>query len=136
MQTLETQITELDTCLARARKSMRVLETRLARLRLSQLRTASHLSGQARKILALVCGDYALDPDEVLSRRRTRSIAEARQLTMALCAATSHMTQTQIARAWSRDHGTVSYAIQAIDDLRQTNPSFAERYTRLLKAAA
>lgn len=64
---------------------------------------------------------YKIRLTELMSCRRCRSIARARQVAMWLAKRHTPRSMSEIGRRFDRDHTTVLYAIKRIDSLRSTD---------------
>ena len=75
----------------------------------------------ATKIIEIVCKFYGLKKEEVLSRKRTKNIAEARQVAMYLITEYISLPLDAIGSIFGKDHSTVIYAKNKIaDDIKQS----------------
>lgn len=82
-----------------------------------------------------VCEYYKLTSKEMLSKKRTRSIARPRQLAMALTKEMTTHSLPEIGEAFGgRDHTTVMHACKTIDKLRETETRLNEDYLVLIRA--
>lgn len=97
------------------------------------------LSLQARlitieNILKTVADYYKMRVAELLSERRSRSVARPRQIAMALSKELTSHSLPEIGDAFGgRDHTTVLHACRRIKELRDTEQRIAEDYTNLLR---
>ena len=72
---------------------------------------------------------------DLLSKKRTRSIARPRQIAMALCKDLTNHSLPEIGDAFGgRDHTTVLYACRKIVDLRERSITMSDDYTALLRS--
>ncbi len=77
---------------------------------------------------------YKIKVADVLSKRRSRSVARPRQIAMALAKELTNHSLPEIGDAFGgRDHTTVLHAYRLINELRTTNTSIDEDYTNLLR---
>ena len=77
---------------------------------------------------------YKIKVAEVLSKRRSRSVARPRQVAMALAKELTNHSLPEIGDAFGgRDHTTVIHACRKIKELKETNPDIGEDYTNLLR---
>lgn len=77
---------------------------------------------------------YNLRESDMLSKRRTRSIARPRQLAMALCKELTDRSLPEIGQAFGgRDHTTVLHACRKIEELINSDPQLAEDKKRLVR---
>jgi chromosomal replication initiator protein len=77
---------------------------------------------------------YKIKMADLLSKKRSRSLARPRQLAMALAKELTNHSLPEIADAFGgRDHTTVLHACKKIRELLIVNPSIAEDYRNLLR---
>ena len=75
---------------------------------------------------------YKLRLGELLSKKRSRSVARPRQVAMALSKDLTSHSLPEIGDAFGgRDHTTVLHACRKIDELRELNPDIKEDYRNL-----
>jgi chromosomal replication initiator protein len=68
-----------------------------------------------------VCKFYGLKKEEILSRKRTKNIAEARQVAMYLITEYINLPLDNIGSIFGKDHSTVIYAKNKIaDDIKKS----------------
>jgi chromosomal replication initiator protein len=78
---------------------------------------------------------YKLRVADMVSKRRTRSIARPRQISMALAKELTNHSLPEIGDAFGgRDHTTVMHACRKVAQLREDNPTINEEYTILLRS--
>jgi chromosomal replication initiator protein len=71
---------------------------------------------------------------DLLSKRRSRSVARPRQLAMALAKELTNHSLPEIGEAFGgRDHTTVLHACRKIQELRKSDMRTNEDYTNLLR---
>ncbi|RLT96038.1 chromosomal replication initiator protein DnaA [Ketobacter sp.] len=71
---------------------------------------------------------------DILSKRRSRSVARPRQIAMALAKELTNHSLPEIGDAFGgRDHTTVLHACRKIKELRETSSDVREDYTNLLR---
>lgn len=88
-------------------------------------------------IIKTVAEYYKIKVSEVLSKRRTRSVARPRQVAMALCKELTNHSLPEIGEAFGgRDHTTVLHACRQISEFRKTLPDIAEDVDNLLRILA
>lgn len=68
-------------------------------------------------ILRRTAEHYGIRIADILSRKRSGSIARARQVAMYLARKDTQLTFKEIGDIFGRDHGTVIWAVQAIEHL-------------------
>ena len=77
---------------------------------------------------------YKIKVAEILSKRRSRSVARPRQVAMALAKELTNHSLPEIGDAFGgRDHTTVLHACRKIKELKETSPDIMEDYTNLLR---
>ncbi|PVZ68228.1 chromosomal replication initiator protein DnaA [Pelagibaculum spongiae] len=77
---------------------------------------------------------YKMSVTELLSKRRTRSIARPRQVAMALAKELTNHSLPELGRAFGgRDHTTVLHACRKVKELRETTRDIGEDYSNLLR---
>jgi chromosomal replication initiator protein len=77
---------------------------------------------------------YKIKIADLLSKRRSRSVARPRQMAMALAKELTNHSLPEIGDAFGgRDHTTVLHACRVIAEFKQTNQSVEEDYTNLLR---
>ena len=70
----------------------------------------------ATKIIDIVCKFYNIKKEEVLARKRTKQIAEARQIAMYLITEFINIPLESVGNIFGKDHATVIYAKNKIQD--------------------
>lgn len=77
---------------------------------------------------------YKIKVADLLSKRRTRSLARPRQVAMALAKELTNHSLPEIGNAFGgRDHTTVLHAFRKIQELRDTNSDMAEDFVNLMR---
>ncbi|MDX1802605.1 MAG: chromosomal replication initiator protein DnaA [Alcanivorax sp.] len=85
-------------------------------------------------IQRIVAEYYKIKITDLLSPRRTRSVARPRQISMALAKElTSHSLPEIGENFGGRDHTTVLHACRKVKELRESNPEIEEDYQNLLR---
>ncbi len=78
---------------------------------------------------------YKIKSSDLLSKRRSRSVARPRQLAMALSKELTNHSLPEIGDAFGgRDHTTVLHACRKIKELRETSTDIREDYKNLLRS--
>jgi chromosomal replication initiator protein len=77
----------------------------------------------ARHIQRVVCARYGVALVDLLSERRTRYVARARQIAVWLCRHATPLSLPQIGRAFRRDHTTILYSVNHVDALMAADPA-------------
>lgn len=81
-----------------------------------------------------VCEFYQLRENDLVSKRRVRSIARPRQLAMALCKELTELSLPEIGQAFGgRDHTTVLHACRKIDELIADDDQLKTEKKRLIR---
>jgi len=77
---------------------------------------------------------YKIRVSDLLSTRRSRSVARPRQLAMGLAKELTSHSLPEIGKAFGgRDHTTVLHACRKVEELRESDPRFEEDYTNLIR---
>ena len=77
---------------------------------------------------------YKIKPSDILSKRRSRSIARPRQVAMALAKELTSHSLPEIGEAFGgRDHTTVLHAVRKIQELLEEQVSLKEDWKNLLR---
>jgi chromosomal replication initiator protein len=85
-------------------------------------------------IQKVVAGHYKIRVTDLLSAKRTRTIARPRQMAMALAKELTKHSLPEIGGAFGgRDHSTVIHATRKIAELRESDPLLEEDYKILLR---
>lgn len=78
---------------------------------------------------------YKIKMNDLLSKRRSRSVARPRQVAMALAKELTNHSLPEIGEAFGgRDHTTVLHACRKIKELQEENPDIREDMKNLLRA--
>jgi len=85
-------------------------------------------------IQKIVAEYFQLRTSDLLSAKRSRSIARPRQVAMALAKELTNHSLPEIGKAFGgRDHTTVLYATRKVAELRESDIKIREDYTNLLR---
>lgn len=85
-------------------------------------------------IIKTVSEYYKIKVSELLSKRRSRSVARPRQVAMALCKELTNHSLPEIGDAFGgRDHTTVLHACRLIKQLIETGSDIAEDFSNLVR---
>jgi chromosomal replication initiator protein len=80
---------------------------------------------------------YKIRVADLLSKRRSRSIARPRQVAMALAKELTNHSLPEIGDAFGgRDHTTVLHACKRVKELREVERRVTEDYSNLLRTLA
>ncbi|MAR92636.1 MAG: chromosomal replication initiator protein DnaA [Pseudomonadales bacterium] len=86
-------------------------------------------------IQKIVAEYYKIKLADILSKRRSRSVARPRQIAMALAKELTNHSLPEIGDAFGgRDHTTVLHACRKIKELRESSSDVREDYTNLLRS--
>ncbi len=76
---------------------------------------------------------YNIREADLISARRTRSLARPRQLAMSLAKELTQHSLPEIGHSFGKDHTTVLHACRKIAELRKTDVAIREDYEKLLR---
>lgn len=83
-------------------------------------------------IISVICDQYGVTQEDVLSKKRSRDIALPRQIAMYLCRDLTQLSTTNIGRAFGgRDHTTVMHGCDKISEEMKSNFAFKKRIEEL-----
>jgi chromosomal replication initiator protein len=120
--------------LATSRFTGRPVTLELAREALKDLLAAQERLVTIDNIQKTVAEYYKIRVADLLSKRRSRSIARPRQVAMALARELTNHSLPEIGDAFGgRDHTTVMHACERVKDLRGTERRASEDYLHLLR---
>ncbi len=120
--------------LATSRFTGRPVTLELAREALKDLLAAQERLVTIENIQKTVAEYYKIRVAELLSKRRSRSIARPRQVAMALARELTNHSLPEIGDAFGgRDHTTVMHACERVKDLREIERRASEDYLNLLR---
>jgi chromosomal replication initiator protein len=124
----------LNTLIANARFTGRPITEGFTREVLRDLLTVHDRLITVENIQKTVSEYYKIRVSELLSRRRTRTIARPRQMAMALSKELTEHSLPEIGEAFGgRDHTTVLHACRKIEELCDTDGRIREDKARLLR---
>ena len=120
--------------LATSRFTARPVSLELAREALKDLLAAQERLVTIENIQKTVAEYYKIRVADLLSKRRSRSIARPRQVAMALARELTNHSLPEIGDAFGgRDHTTVMHACDRVKDLREIERRASEDYLNLLR---
>jgi chromosomal replication initiator protein len=120
--------------LATSRFTGRAVTLELAREALKDLLAAQERLVTIENIQKTVAEYYKIRVADLLSKRRSRSIARPRQVAMALARELTNHSLPEIGDAFGgRDHTTVMHACDRVKDLREIERRASEDYLNLLR---
>lgn len=125
----------LNTLAARAHFTGRSITIEFAQEALRDLLTVQERILSIPNIQKLVADYYQLRVADLLHKRRTRQLARARQMAMALCKELTTHSLPEIGDAFGgRDHTTVLHACRLITELRATDGKLREDWEKLSRS--
>lgn len=130
-EALEEEIAKLEARRSRLRKLV-ALQSEVADLEKKLTGYVQTCRQEFDLIIQKVCAVYGVTPELIRSRRRRSDDVLPRQLAMYLLRTLTEASLERIGAEMRRDHGTVCYAVKAIEDRRDTDRDFAE-HLRILE---
>jgi len=83
-------------------------------------------------IATVICEEFGLKMEDLMGKKRSKNIAEPRQIAMYLC---RNLTDTSLPKIGTffggRDHSTVIHACEKVEKLRKDENSFDAMIKRL-----
>src|SRR3546814_6221013 len=111
--------------LAQSTLNKKEIDLDLAKSMLKNFIKNSHKEISIEYIQKLVCDYFEVPVDMVKSKTRKREIVQARQISMYLAKSHTKASLKSIGQFFGgRDHSTVIYACQTVDDLIDTDKKF------------
>ncbi len=124
----------LNTLSARANFTGRAITVEFAQETLRDLLRAQQQAIGIPNIQKVVADYYGLQMKDLLSKRRTRSLARPRQMAMALAKELTEHSLPEIGDAFAgRDHTTVLHACRQIRTLMETDGKLREDWDKLIR---
>ncbi|WP_133501333.1 chromosomal replication initiator protein DnaA [Cognatilysobacter terrigena] len=124
----------LNTLAARANFTGRTITVEFAQETLRDLLRAQQQAIGIPNIQKVVADYYGLQMKDLLSKRRTRSLARPRQMAMALAKELTEHSLPEIGDAFAgRDHTTVLHACRQIRTLMETDGKLREDWDKLIR---
>jgi chromosomal replication initiator protein len=124
----------LNTLAARANFTGRAITIEFAQETLRDLLRAQQLAIGIPNIQKTVADYYGLQIKDLLSKRRTRSLARPRQVAMALAKELTEHSLPEIGDAFAgRDHTTVLHACRQIKHLQESDGKLREDWDKLVR---
>ena len=125
----------LNTLIARATFTGRSINVEFAQEALRDLLTVQERAVSLTNIQKTVADYYQLRVVDLLSKKRTRSLARPRQIAMALAKELTEHSLPEIGDSFGgRDHTTVLHGCRLIKELRATDGRTREDWDKLLRA--
>lgn len=120
-------------------KNVREIEGKIKLIKLrgfEKLPEKKEKKNSLERILEFVANYYALNPEELLSEKRSKRVSEAKQIAMYLCRKLLSASLIEIARFFKRkDHTTVIHAIKKVEERKRTDRKFRHLVSFLEKQA-
>lgn len=124
----------LNTLVARSNFTGRSITTDFAKETLRDLLRAQQQAIGISNIQKMVADYYGLQMKDLLSKRRTRSLARARQMAMALAKELTEHSLPEIGDAFAgRDHTTVLHACRQVRSLTESDGQLREDWDKLIR---
>jgi len=126
---------ELNTLAARAHFTGRAITIEFAQEALRDLLTVQERTLSIPNIQKVAADYYQLRVSDLLSKRRTRQLARARQMAMALCKELTSHSLPEIGDSFGgRDHTTILHGCRLIAELRETDGKLREDWEKLMRS--
>lgn len=121
--------------IAQARFSGRSIDVDFIKEALKDLLALQDRQVSIMNIQQTVAEYYKIKSNELLSKRRNRSVARPRQVAMSLAKELTNHSLPEIGDAFGgRDHTTVLHACRKINELKQSSTDIGEDYKNLLRS--
>ena len=85
------------------------------------------------KIIAEVAKTYNVSENDILSNRRTQALALARQVAMYIARETTDLSYKAIGESFGKDHTTVLYNVNRIEEFLKDKPYEKELVDDIIK---
>lgn len=104
----------------------------LAESSLADTRFNENLRLTMERIQKIVCEEFGLTLNDMVSKRRAQRVARPRQVAMCLCKTLTHKSLPEIGRKFGgRDHTTVLHAVKRIKELRANDTELDQRIKKI-----
>jgi chromosomal replication initiator protein len=138
-QRIRSNVRELEGALKRviasANFTRRAIDVDLVKESLKDLLALQDKQVSLDNIQRTVAEYYKIKVADLMSRRRSRSVARPRQVAMALAKELTNHSLPEIGDSFGgRDHTTVLHACRKIKELRETSSDIHEDYKNLLRS--
>jgi chromosomal replication initiator protein len=121
--------------IAQARFSGRAIDVDFIKEALKDLLALQDRQVSIMNIQQTVAEYYKIKSNDLLSKRRNRSVARPRQVAMCLAKELTNHSLPEIGDAFGgRDHTTVLHACRKISELKQSSTDIGEDYKNLLRS--
>ncbi len=102
---------------------------------LAHARYAGQVRPTVDKIQKATIAQFGISMDDLLSKRRARTIARPRQIAMYVCKKLTTRSLPDIGRRFGgRDHTTVIHAVKKIEELRASDPAINSQVETLISS--
>lgn len=124
---ITSNIRELEGCYNRLRAYAKIEECNEITMDIAEKELSSIISSDDSRIITpdyimdVVCEHYHLTKESILSDKRTKDLAKARQIIMYLCHYMTNLSLKSIGEILGRDHSTVSHGVNSIEEDMQTD---------------
>ena len=133
-QKIRSNVRELKRVIASAHFTGKEIDTEFVREALKDLLALHDRQISISNIQRTAAEYYNIKMADLLSKRRTRSVARPRQVAMALAKELTSHSLPEIGDAFGgRDHTTVLHACRKVVELKETNADIREDYKNLLR---
>ena len=86
------------------------------------------------QVIGTVCDLCEISLEDVMSTKRNRLIAEARQIVCWIMVNICNKSKVGVGRQMKKDHTTVIYACTTVNNLMETDPMFKIKVNKILEA--
>lgn len=98
----------------------------------SILQTDYHDEELMKHLTIFICSILKVVPERLYEKNRQRSIVNARQICMYIIAKyCSNISYTEIGEHYKKDHTTVTFSVQTVNDLCDTNQEYTSQLQRI-----
>jgi chromosomal replication initiator protein len=123
---------EFNRIVARADMTEVAITIELVESSLADTRFNESLRLTMDRIQRVVCEEFSLDLNDMVSKRRAQIVARPRQVAMSLCKSLTRKSLPEIGRKFGgRDHTTVLHAVKRIAELRAQDPDLDARIKQI-----
>ncbi|MEW5788799.1 MAG: chromosomal replication initiator protein DnaA [Pseudomonadota bacterium] len=135
---VRSNVRELEGALKRviafARFNKRPISVELAKEALKDLLAVQNRQVSIENIQKTVADYYKIKVADMYSKKRTRALARPRQMAMCLARELTDLSYPEIGQSFGgRDHTTVLYAVEKIDELKSADATLRKDYSLLIQ---
>ncbi len=123
--------TELKSLKEREAKLKELLELRAEVARLEWKFLSENGDSILQVIVDEVCSRLHIPLGTIMSKTRVESVARSRQIIFFLARSLKKLPYERIGKAFGKDHGTIMYGYQRIQDLSESDPGFGSMVSEL-----